>query len=101
MPPDPHWHPAAGGSAPDPQTQPPHYEFLATRLHIHSIFNVYVRRSMTRLSWFSTGANLGCFCVKKIYFWLPSLSKILVGCLVAFTAVDRFFKRLMATDKTS
>ena len=33
-PPDPHWPPAAGGSAPRPPKQPPpHCEFLATRLH--------------------------------------------------------------------
>ena len=32
-PPDPHWPPAAGGSAPIPPKQPPHCEFLATRLH--------------------------------------------------------------------
>ena len=31
-PPDPHWYPAAGGSAPRTPKQPPHYEFLATRL---------------------------------------------------------------------
>ena len=31
-PPDPHWPPAAGGSAPRPPKQPPHCEFLATRL---------------------------------------------------------------------
>ena len=31
-PPDPHWHPAAGGSAPRNPKQPPHCEFLATRL---------------------------------------------------------------------
>ena len=31
-PPDPHWSPAAGGSAPRPPKQPPHCEFLATRL---------------------------------------------------------------------
>ena len=32
LPPDPHWPPAAGGSAPRPPKQPPHCEFLATRL---------------------------------------------------------------------
>ena len=31
-PPDPHWPPAAGGLAPRPPKQPPHCEFLATRL---------------------------------------------------------------------
>ena len=31
-PPDPHWPPASGGSAPRPPKQPPHCEFLATRL---------------------------------------------------------------------
>ena len=32
-PPDPHWPPAAGGSAPRPLKQPPpHCEFLAARL---------------------------------------------------------------------
>ena len=31
-PPDPHWHPAAGGSAPRTPKQPPHCEFLTTRL---------------------------------------------------------------------
>ena len=31
-PPDPHWPLAAGGSAPRPPKQPPHCEFLATRL---------------------------------------------------------------------
>ena len=31
-PPDPHWPPAAGGSAPTLPKQPPHCEFLATRL---------------------------------------------------------------------
>ena len=31
-PPDPHWPPAAGGSAPRPLKQPPHCEFLSTRL---------------------------------------------------------------------
>ena len=33
LPPDPHWSPAAGGSAPQtPQTAPPHCEFLVTLL---------------------------------------------------------------------
>ena len=32
--PDPHWSPAAGGSAPRPPKQPPHCEFLATRLFV-------------------------------------------------------------------
>ena len=32
-PPDPYWPPAAGGPAPRPPKQPPHCEFLATRLH--------------------------------------------------------------------
>ena len=31
-PPDPHWPPAAGGSAPRPPKHLPHCEFLATRL---------------------------------------------------------------------
>ena len=31
-PPDPHWPSEAGGSAPRPSKQPPHCEFLATRL---------------------------------------------------------------------
>ena len=31
--PGPHWPPAAGGSAPRPPKQPPHCEFLATRLN--------------------------------------------------------------------
>ena len=31
-PPDPHWPPAARGPAPRPPKQPPHCEFLATRL---------------------------------------------------------------------
>ena len=34
-PPDPHWPLAAGGSAPRPPKQPPHCEFLATRLRAH------------------------------------------------------------------
>ena len=33
--PDPRWPPAAGGSAPRPPRQPPHCEFLATRLGVH------------------------------------------------------------------
>ena len=33
-PPDPHWPLAAGGSAPRPPKQPPHCEFLATRLNL-------------------------------------------------------------------
>ena len=38
-PPDPHWPPVAGGSAPRPPKQPPHCEFLATRLtgRIHNM----------------------------------------------------------------
>ena len=32
LPQDPHWHPVAGGSAPRNPKQPPHCEFLATRL---------------------------------------------------------------------
>ena len=32
-PPDPHWHPVAGGSAPRNPKQPLHCEFLATCLH--------------------------------------------------------------------
>ena len=38
LPPDPHWPPAAGGSAPRPPKQPPHCEFLATRLHSYTYF---------------------------------------------------------------
>ena len=33
-PPDPHWPAAAGGSAPRLPKQPPHCEFLATRLSL-------------------------------------------------------------------
>ena len=37
--PDPHWPPAAGGSAPrPPQTAPPHCEFLATHLRAMAAF---------------------------------------------------------------
>ena len=36
-PPDPHWPPAAGGSAPRPSKQPPHCEFLATHLQIYIV----------------------------------------------------------------
>ena len=34
-------------------------------------------------------------------FWLTLLSEILVACLVAFTTVDRFFRRLWAAEETS
>ena len=39
--------------------------------------------------------------VQKIYFLFTPLSKILVACLVVFTAVDGFFRRLWAADETS
>ena len=41
-PPDPHWPPAAGGSAPSPPKQPPHCEFLATLLDKATVFLVQV-----------------------------------------------------------
>ena len=44
------------------------------------------------ISLFNTRAKSGSFCVKKIYFWFTSLSKILVARLVAFTAVDKIFQ---------
>ena len=87
--------PAVGGSAvpdPDPQS-PPFY-----------IFSDYAR-SVTRLScisFFSTGHKSDKFCAKKNKnFWFNPLSKILVACLVAFTAVERFFRRLWAAEETS
>ena len=41
LPPDPHWPPAAGGSAPRPPKQPPHCESLATRLSVvHHALNI-------------------------------------------------------------
>ena len=40
-PPDPHWPPAAGGSAPRSSKQPPpHCEFLATRLNTVNRYKV-------------------------------------------------------------
>ena len=44
-PPDPHWPPAAGGSAPRPPKQPPpHCEFLATRLvrNVNKCFKILI-----------------------------------------------------------
>ena len=41
LPPDPHWPPAAGAPPPDPQTAPPHCEFLATRLAVSYIIFQY------------------------------------------------------------
>ena len=38
LPPDPHWPPVAGGSAPRPPKQLPHCEFLATRLAVCDYF---------------------------------------------------------------
>ena len=38
--PDPLWPPAAGGSAPTPPKQPPHCEFLATRLNQGRIYHM-------------------------------------------------------------
>ena len=39
--------------------------------------------------------------MQKNYFLFTPLNKILVACLVAFTAVNRFFRRLWAVDETS
>ena len=54
------------------------------------------------ISLFSMEAKSGSFCSqKKTNCWFPLLSKILVAHMAAFTAVDRFFKRLWAADETS
>ena len=45
--------------------------------------------------------NQAVFVQKKTNFWFTALSKILVARLAAFTAVDKFFKRLWAANKTS
>ena len=39
--------------------------------------------------------------MQKIYFSFTPRSKILVACLVALAAVDRFFGRMWAADETS
>ena len=62
---------------------------------------ILVCDTISCISSFSTGAKSGSFCTKKIYFWFTPRSKRLVARLVAFTAVDRFFKRLWAADETS
>ena len=57
---------------------------------------------MTRvscISFFSTGLNQTSF-VQKNYFWFNPLCKILVAFLVAFTAVEKFFRRLWAAEET-
>ena len=38
---------------------------------------------------------------KKTNFWFNPLSKILVACLEAFTAVEKFFRQLWAAEETS
>ena len=74
-------------------------------VHSHSIFSEYVSsvRSLSYSSLFSTGAKPCSFCPKTFAFnyWFSPLSKTLVARLVAFTAVDRFFKRLWTADETS
>ena len=52
------------------------------------------------ISLFSTEPKSDNF-VQKIYFSFTPLSKILVACLVAFTAVDSFFGRSWAADEAS
>ena len=67
------------------------------------IFSDYAR-SVTRLScisFFSTKPNSDKFCAKNKYFWFIPFSKIPVACLVAFAAVDKFFRRLWAAEETS
>ena len=51
---------------------------------------------LSYINLFSTGPKLDYFLAKKMHWFKPptSLSKILVALLVAFTAADRFFKRL-------
>ena len=50
-PPDPHWPPAAGGSASRPPKQPPpHCEFLATRLYVPRALNRTVPAYRTSIS---------------------------------------------------
>ena len=82
-------------SPPDPRPQ---------SLHFY-IFSDYAR-SVTRLScisFFGTGPKSDKFCAKKNTFGLRfnPLTKILVACLVAFTAVEKFFRRLWAAEETS
>ena len=52
------------------------------------------------ISLFSTWPKLDYFCAKKFTFGLSLfyLSKTVVALLVAFTAADRFFKRLYEPD---
>ena len=45
---------------------------------------------------FSTGAKSGSFCAKKKQLLVPTLSKILDACWVAFTAVDKTFQAIMS-----
>ena len=83
---------AAGDSSPIPVFS--HYIFTD--------YASYVTR-LSCISLFSTGPKSANFCAKKILllFLISSLSKILVACRVAFTVIDRFFKRLWATNETS
>ena len=58
---------------------------------------------MTRLSYislFSTEPKSEIF-AQNTYFLFTPFSKILIACVVAFTAIDRFFRRLWTADKTS
>ena len=75
----------------------------ARPINIHLIFSIYVRlwHAWVASVCSARGLNQVVF-GKKIYFWfISSLSKILVERLVAFTAVDRFFKRFLAMEETS
>ena len=82
-----------GAPPPDPRPQ---------LLHFY-MFSDYAP-SVTRLScisFFSTVPKSDKFWAKKSNFWLNPLSKILVACLVAFTAVNRFFRQLWTAEETS
>ena len=82
-----------GAPPPDPRPQ---------LLHFY-MFSDYAP-SVTRLScisFFSMRPKSDKFWAKKSNFWLNPLSKFLVACLVAFTAVNRFFRQLWTAEETS
>ena len=72
-PPDPHWPPAAGGSAPRPPKQPPpHCEFLATRLVVLCDF---ARKELARLRSNEFGSSLRFMQSIRAYFGLITSKK--------------------------
>ena len=70
---------------------------------LHRLFGDYAPpvTSLSCIRFFSTRPKSDKLCAKKNNFCFNPLSKILAACLVTFTAVDMFFRRLWSAEETS